>query len=103
MPGILKDKYFIILISLVLVFILAWSVLDTKTENKDCDRMLGIAFDVRETESGFVFSVEISDGSSYRCFYEECPDELGVYFFYGNFSQDKGLIFLEKMVSAEHK
>lgn len=102
MPGILRDRYFVISVSLLFVFIIAWSVLDAETDSKS-DRILGIAFDARETESGFVFSVETSDGSLYRCFYEKCPDELGLYFFYGDFSKDSGLIFLKNLIPAEHE
>lgn len=103
MPGILRDKYFIISASLALVLVLAWSVSDEEKENDGGHRALGIAFDIKETENGFVFSAEMSDGSSYRCFYKDRPDELGIYFFYGDFSEDSGLIFLKKMVFAEHE
>jgi hypothetical protein len=101
-PGILRDRYFIISISLLSVFMIAWSVSDARTEGES-DRVLGIAFDVRETENGFVFSVETSDGSLFKCFYEKCPDDLGVYFFYGDFSKDNELIFLKNMILAEHE
>ncbi len=81
---------------------IAWSVSDARTEGES-DRVLGIAFDVRETENGFVFSVETSDASLFKCFYEKCPDDLGVYFFYGDFSKDNELIFLKNMILAEHE
>ena len=104
MPGILKDKYFFLSVSLLLAFVLAWSVLNTNSERENkYDDVVCIVFDIKETENGFVFMLETSDGSKFRCFYSVRPIELGLYMVSGNFSDDGSLTFIKKMVLAEHQ
>ncbi len=97
---ILKDKYFIICVSTVLIFALAWSSLNFKEEDQD---IKGIVFDVRESENGFVFYLESSQGKCQKCFFNEEPEELMVYSVSGNLSDDGNILFVKKMILLEYK
>lgn len=97
---IYKDKYFIICVSTVLIFAFAWSTLNVKEENED---IKGIVFDIRESEKGFVFTLESSQGICQKCFFHEEPEELMVYSVSGNLSEDGNILFVKKMILLEYE
>ena len=97
---IFNDKYFIICVSIVLIFALAWSTLEKEEKNED---IKGIVFDVHESEKGFIFTLESSDGICRKCFFHEEPQELMAYSIFGNFSEDGNIFFVKKMIFLEYK
>ncbi|MDN5357191.1 MAG: hypothetical protein PWR17_360 [Candidatus Methanomethylophilaceae archaeon] len=103
MPGVLTDKYFFISVSLMLVLVLVWSALNVDVKQENEDQITCIVFDIRETGNGFVFMIETSDGLKYKCFYFDRPIEFGLYGISGNFSDNKSILFVDKMVLMEHQ
>ncbi len=97
---IVKDKYFIICVSAVLISTLLWSSLNAENENEE---IKGIVFDVRESENGFVFSLESSQGIYQKCFFFEEPEELMAYSISGRLSEDGNIFFVKKMTLLEYK
>ncbi len=97
--SIFKDKYFIISVSVILIFILFWT--SEKDEIHD-DDIKGIVFDVKETKNGFTFFIETSDGKHEKCFFKECPEDLKSYSVRGTLSEDGTIIFVEKMIILEY-
>ena len=97
---IFKDKYFIICISTVLIFALAWSTLNVEEENED---IKGIVFDVHRSEKGFVFTLESSEGICRKCFFNEEPKNLMAYSVSGNFSENGNILFVKKMMLLEYE
>lgn len=92
--SVFKDKYFIICISAVLIFTLLWTF-DENIDESDVSR--GIVYDVNESKNGFVFSFEMTDGETQRCFFSEEPMEFGFYSLSGDLSDDGNILFIEKM------
>jgi hypothetical protein len=97
---IIKDKYFIICVSTILIFAYAWSSSVFEDENED---LKGIVFDVHKSDKGFVFTLESSEGNYQKCFFHEEPEELMAYSIIGNFSENRSMLFVEKMTLLEYK
>lgn len=103
MKNILKDKYFLICVSSVLLLVLAWSAINTDNDENTERISIGIVFNVRETDSGFVFSIEMSDGTIQRCYYSTEPEEFGLYSVKGDFSDDGKMFFIKEMTFLEYQ
>ncbi len=97
---IVKDKYFIICVSTVLISVLIWSTFNAEDENED---LKGIIFDIRESENGFIFMLESSQGTHQKCFFFEEPEELMAYSISGYLSEDGNIFFVKKMTLLEYK
>lgn len=96
--SVFKDKYFIISVTAILIFTLFWTMEDEITD----DDIKGVVFDIKETKNGFTFSIETSKGDHVKCFYRECPENMKLYSVKGTFSEDKTILFIEKMIILEY-
>lgn len=61
----------------------------------------GIVHDISSSTKGFIFQIDTTE-SSYRCFFDESPIELGYYAVRGSFSDDGGIFFIEKMMNMDN-
>ncbi len=95
MVRILKDKYF--LLCLAVAFIILSSSLFSDGGGSS-DRTVGVVYDIRETENGFVFDLYDSDGKTMKCFSRNGPEEGGVYEVGGTESDDGTMFFTNSMV-----
>ena len=64
--------------------------------NMDSD-YAGIVHDVRTSTNGFTFYIDCSEGS-FRCFFSEKPVEYGYYGIIGEFSSDRNIFFIDRMI-----
>ncbi len=58
----------------------------------------GIVHDIRSSSSGYTFYIDMSDGSSLKCFSRSEPSELGYYGISGDLSDDGSIFFVSDMV-----
>lgn len=87
------DRNLLLILSAISV-ILLFSMFDTGAES-NWDHS-GIAYDIRESPSGYTFSFDTST-ETFRCFHSTCPVELGYYRICGEFSDDGSMFFVSDM------
>ena len=61
----------------------------------------GIVHDISASSSGYTFQIDMSDGSSMKCFSRSEPVELGYYGIIGNLSDDGSIFFVSNIVSLD--
>ena len=101
MSNLLKDKYFVTGLFLILLFSLVW--ISFNMEEKNDGDIEGVVYDIRKTENGFVFMTDLSDGNTQKCFFNEKPESMMVYRMKGSFSEDGNIFFVKNMVRVEYK
>lgn len=91
---VLKDRYFLICIAAVFILVASSFFWNNDGEEEGTS---GIARDVKETENGFVFSLEDSSGEEMRCFSKERPEPGAVYRAEGSLSEDGTMLFISSL------
>ena len=61
----------------------------------------GIVHDISSSSSGYTFQIDMSDGSSMKCFSRSEPVELGYYGIIGDLSDDGSIFFVSNIVSLD--
>ncbi|MDR2846494.1 MAG: hypothetical protein LBV63_04340 [Candidatus Methanoplasma sp.] len=92
------DKYAYLCVAVVLI-ILSASLFQPDAEGSvaEDDGMLGIAYDVRTSPKGYMFSFEDNKGETIRCFSYDEPMNDTIYIIKGNASDDGGMFFVKDM------
>jgi len=67
------------------------------------NEIIGIAYDVKQTQSGYTFSLDDTDGSTMRCFARTEPVEFEVYIIRGELSDDGGIFFVDTIRAVSEK
>ena len=92
MTSILKDKYF--LLSLSVAFILLFSYVSFGDEGSN--GRVGIVHSVSETSNGYRFLFDDEDGSVVNCYWKSKPDE-GLCVMNGSWSDDDTMFFVSSL------
>ena len=66
-------------------------------EPEEDDMMIGIVFDIKQSQNGFTFTFEDSEGRTARCFFRVEPAAFAVYEITGAFSDDGSMLFVDSM------
>jgi hypothetical protein len=73
------------------------TVLLTEDETVNKER-IGIIHGIEETQNGYTFTFEDSDGEDMRCFSRNEPDDNGIHKIIGTMSEDGSIFFVSSMV-----
>ena len=57
----------------------------------------GIVHDITTSKNGFIFYIDSGD-LNVRCFFKESPENYGYYGLTGEYSDDGGIFFVERMM-----
>lgn len=85
------DRYTILITSIVLTLFL-FTVFDVGDEDI---KITGFADDIHESNSGYVFTLNTSDGSKIKAFSKNLPDDE-LHIFHGDFSSDGSMFFVSR-------
>ena len=88
------DRYSLLCISVSFIILTAVFVVPGDPEDRG---MIGMAYGVKETQNGFTFYMEDSDGERVRCFCRAEPVERAIYIVKGAFSDDGSMFFVSSM------
>lgn len=92
--SVLRDKYFLLCAAAAFILIASSFFWDSED---DGNGEAGIVRDVRESENGYVFSLEGPDGEEFRCFSKTEPEEGFAYSVEGSWSDDGTMLFVSSM------
>lgn len=93
--NIFHDKFFILSVISCLILVSFCCLYEEDKESKDM--ITGIIIKTNESEKGFVFDIEITDGSTIHCFCKECPLLSQIYTIEGSYSDDGSIFFVSKL------
>ncbi|MCL2032220.1 MAG: hypothetical protein FWH45_00065 [Methanomassiliicoccaceae archaeon] len=88
------DRYSLLCISVS--FIILAAVFVDRGEPED-NSIVGIAYEIKETQNGFTFFLEDSRGGKMKCFSRTEPTEYFVYSIKGTASDDGSIFFVNSM------
>ncbi|MDR1690245.1 MAG: hypothetical protein LBR42_00185 [Candidatus Methanoplasma sp.] len=89
------DRYSLLCISVSLMIMM--TILMSSDDLSDEEGILGIAYDVRETQNGYTFHFDDAAGDTKRCFSRVEPNEYDVYLIEGIMSEDGGMFFISSL------
>ena len=92
MTGFFRDRYFLFSIVVAVIIMVSFSI----NPNED-NGIVGIAFDVKEGQNGYTFTLEDTNGNSIRCFTKDVPYENHLYKIKGTFSDDNTILFISSI------
>ncbi|MCL1810789.1 MAG: hypothetical protein FWG41_00995 [Methanomassiliicoccaceae archaeon] len=92
----ISDRYSLLCISVSVIILMMVFVNGDEPGTEDED-IIGIAYDIRSTQSGYSFSFEDTGGGKIRCFTRTEPVEYGIYSINGGFSDDGGMFFINSI------
>lgn len=92
--SILRDRYFLLCAAAAFILISSSFFWDSGDDNSG---EAGIVRDVRESENGYVFSLEDCGGEEICCFSKTEPEEGGAYSVKGSWSDDGTMLFVSSM------
>jgi len=92
--NILRDRYFLICVAAAFILIASSFFWDS---GEGEGGVAGIARDVKETENGFVFSLEDASGEETRCFSKDRPEPGAAYRVEGSMSDDGTMLFVSSL------
>ena len=88
------DRYSLLCISVALIIML--TVFSNREEPHE-ESVVGVVYDIKETQSGYTFFMEDSGGGRTKCFTRVEPIGFAVYFVKGTMSDDGGILFINSM------
>ena len=91
-----NDKY--ILTSVAIILVLAALCLTAGGSDESSDNVTGIVTGVQESNSGKVFYIMDSDGTTTKCFTSSEISVGDVCTVHGSFSDDGGILFVSKLI-----
>ena len=91
-------KYSLIAIAIVFFILLFAYYSDERNAGY---QFTGIIHDVKSSTNGYIFFIDTAD-QTIRCFSSEQPNELGLYSIRGNFSDDRGIFFIERWLDIDN-
>lgn len=94
MPRFLRDKYFLLCLTVAFV-IVASTMLAGGGETER--GTVGLAFGIESGTNGYVFDFTTVDGEQIRCFCREEPVEGGLYRLDGRYSDDRSIFFVSTL------
>lgn len=83
----------------VVLVVLTLVLFSDESMQEDPD-MTGIVSDIREGANGYTFTLNTYDGSV-RCFFRERPADLSYCGVSGTFSDDRSILFVDRLVQLE--
>lgn len=89
------DRYALLCIAVSLVILAAALFSNEEIEDND---IIGVVFDIDESQSGFTFSFEDHEGNGMRCFTRTMPENNSVYSIRGTMSDDGTMFFVSSMI-----
>ena len=89
------DRYSLLCLSISAIMIL--TVFISPEEPEEDEVMIGIVFDVKQSQNGFTFTFEDIEGGTTRCFFRIEPAVFTVYEVTGAFSDDGSMLFVDSM------
>jgi len=89
------DRYSLLCFSVAAIILLA--VFINTEEPAEENGIIGIAYDVKQTQNGFTFFIEDVDGGKIKCFVRSEPAEMQIYEIKGTFSEDGSIMFVSSM------
>lgn len=95
MLKIIKDRYFLICISISLVIIISFFVIPDE-DDQDQKFQYGFVYEIKESSNGYVFQFQNMDNHSMKCYYQYEPKET-FYMIGGNISDDGSIFFVDYM------
>jgi len=99
MLKIVKDRYFLICISIFLVILVSFFVIPNE-DNKDQKIQYGFVYGIKESSNGYVFQFQNMDNDIMKCYYQYEPKET-FYMMEGNISDDGSIFFVSYMKSFD--
>jgi hypothetical protein len=88
------DRYSLLCVSIALIIIITVFVNQEEPKNED---KIGIVHSIKETQNGYTFMLDDSEGSRMKCFARAGPSEFCVYVVRGSFSEDGNMFFVSSM------
>ncbi|MDY0293040.1 MAG: hypothetical protein RBQ77_00505 [Candidatus Methanomethylophilaceae archaeon] len=92
----LGDRFFLFSLAVFAVLVLL-SLLPFDVSNQGTSEITGIAKDPHSSSSGFVFTLEDTEGRIIRCFSYTEPTCPLLYTMHGGFSSDGNMFFVREM------
>ncbi|UAL07749.1 MAG: hypothetical protein KRP56_00320 [Candidatus Methanogranum gryphiswaldense] len=98
MSEIIKDKYFLMCISISLIIMLSLFVVSNEKEQIkiENENIYGIVYDINKSSNGYTFQFQKTDCLIIKCYYKYEPD-VGSYEIDGKFSDDGSIFFVSSM------
>ena len=93
------DRYSLLCISISLIILLTVFISADEPQDRD---IIGMAYDIKTTQSGYTFSFDDADGGTSRCFFRTEPLEYCIYMIKGKFSDDGSMLFVSSMQAINH-
>ncbi len=90
-------KYIVLGLSMILVVSSFLFLSDDKNLESD---YTGIVSDINQSSNGYIFILNTED-SKIKCFYTISPEYLKYYGIIGDFSDDRSIFFVERMILLE--
>ena len=72
------------------------------TDEPGDNTIIGIASDIKATQSGYTFTIEDIDGVAIRCFTTDKPSKNKVYCIKGTFSDNNSMLFVSSIHPINH-
>ena len=91
------EKYHYLALSVILLISIFTYFADDSNVTYD---LTGIVHDQKSSTNGYIFYIDTAD-RDIRCFCKENAEELGYYAVIGQFSDDGGIFFIEKMMRID--
>ncbi len=95
MSKIIKDRYFLICISISLVIIISFFVIPDE-DDQDQEFQYGFVYEIKESSKGYVFQFQDMDNQIMKCYYQYEPKEI-FYMIKGGMSDDGSIFFVDYM------
>ncbi len=95
MLKIVKDRYFLICVSISLVILVSFFVIPDE-DDKDQEIQYGFVYEIKESSNGYVFQFQNTDNDIMKCYYQYEPKEA-FYMMEGNISDDGSIFFVSYM------
>lgn len=95
MLKIVKDRYFLICVSISLVILISFFVIPNE-DDEDQEVEYGFVYDIKKSSNGYVFQFQNMNKDVMKCYYQYEPKEE-FYMMEGKISDDGSIFFVSYM------
>lgn len=88
------DRYSLLCVSVALIVLVTVFVNQEEPQNDD---IIGIVHEIKETQNGYTFVLDDSNGKHMKCFSRVRPDDHSVCVIKGTLSEDRTIFFVSSL------